>query len=121
MPVPQSLLSLLPGPAVSGVGVELVSALQHLAGHTQQLQAASREAKSAAEAAAAAAEAAAAGKAAAAADLQELQEAYGELQQQHGHLTVSGAGVVLEHVCIVVPEKRYSTVQHSAVQCAAMQ
>jgi dethiobiotin synthetase len=79
------------------------------------------EAKSAAEAAAAAAEAAAAGKAAAAADLQELQEAYGELQQQHGHLTVSGAGGVLEHVCIVVPEKRYSTVQHSSVQCAAMQ
>lgn len=83
------------GPAVSGVGVELVSALQHLTGHTEQLKEASREARAAAEAAEAAAADAVAQRRAATAQVQELEEvyrelqdAYLELQQKHGTLKV---------------------------------
>lgn len=63
-------------------GHELLSALEHLTGHTETLREASREAK-------AAAAAAAAEKQDVSAQLQELQDAYKELQTQHGELSVS--------------------------------
>jgi len=65
-------------------GHELLSALEHLTGHTETLREASREAK-------AAAAAAAAEKQDVSAQLQELQQAYKDLQTQHGELTVSGS------------------------------
>lgn len=124
------------GPAVSGVGVQLVSALQHLTGYTEQLKDASREAKAAAEAAVAAAEDAVAQKHAAQAaaedavaqkqDLsaqlrelkecyRELQDAYVELQQKHGTLTVSSRHVA----CFVqsLSESQGGQRAHAHVSC----
>lgn len=69
------------------VDQQLLSLLQHLAGHTHDLMHANRDAAAGADAAAAAAETSSVQE-----QLQELQEAYRELQDKHGRLTVSGPG-----------------------------
>lgn len=101
---------------MSGVNSELVSALQHLTGHTVQLKEASREAKAAAEAAAEAAAAAESEKLDVAGQLQDLEEAYKELQQKHGQLSVSVAQL---YSCCVLDCNRASNVVQAVCVCPA--